>query len=613
MRTGAPSSRARASQAQQLKQVTGAVYRALASAPEKLARDAATDNGADWQMLLSESPRQLHSAALARWRGRIDALALRTRYSDWRQYRLAEPSQPAARMLFSLLEQNRVELLGARRLTGVYSNLCALAQERWVRARPEGVVRAAGDAWIETLALLARVPLGAPLPPAAQRALQYTWRQWLTERQVLEIEALTGRVDDQHAYAEQSLRVVAAALGESDAQAAVPPLSSQAPADANVQGVVPHGEPTHRAEERGSGDPLARFDRLAGNEGAAEAPATATKAATDYRIFTTQFDQAVSAEQLCSGPRLVQLRQELDLKLGRQLSGIARWAHRLQRRLLAMQLRWWKFDLEEGVLDAARLTRVITHPLEPMAYKQESAAAFPDTVVTLLVDNSGSMRGLPIATAAICAELMGRMLERCGIKSEILGFTTRGWRGGRARASWSSAGRPAHPGRLTELRHIVYKSAEEPWRHARERLGLMLDANLLKENVDGEALLWAHGRLLRRPEQRRILLVISDGAPLDEATAEANDAQYLERHLQKVIEDIEQRSSVELAAVGIGHDVTRYFRRAVSLPSVAELGEALVLQLLDLFEAPPRLPRRASHRRTSAANAPDNTTGGASA
>jgi len=593
----------RTGQAQQLMQVTGAVYRALASAPGKLARDAAAENGADWQMLLAESPRQLHSAAVARWRGRVDALALRARYSDWRLYRRAEPSEPAGRMLFSLLEQNRVELLGARRLPGVYSNLCALAHERWVRARPEGVVRAAGDAWIETLALLARVPLGAPLPPAARQALEHNWRQWLTQQQVWEIEALTERVDDQHAYAEQSLRVIFAALGESDAQAADPPLNSQAPADAKPQPMAPHREPTQRTEKSASGDPLARFDRLGGTEPDSKPRATADMATMDYRVFTTQFDQVVSAEDLCSGPRLAQLRHELDLKLGRQLSSIARWAHRLQRRLLAMQLRSWQFDLEEGVLDAARLTRVITHPSEPMVYKFESAVAFPDTVVTLLVDNSGSMRGLPIATAAICAELMGRMLERCGIKSEILGFTTRGWRGGRARTRWAAVGRPAHPGRLTELCHIIYKSADEPWRRARERLGLMLDANLLKENVDGEALLWAHQRLLRRPEQRRILLVISDGAPLDEASAEANGAHYLERHLQSVIEDIEQRSSVELGAIGIGHDVTRYFRRAVTLPSVADLGEALVLQLLDLFEAPPTMRRRVVRKRPSSAQA----------
>jgi len=256
----------------------------------------------------------------------------------------------------------------------------------------------------------------------------------------------------------------------------------------------------------------------------------------------------------------------------------------LQRRLMALQLRSWQFDRDDGLLDAARLTRLVTHPLEPLAYKQEREAAFPDTVIALLVDNSGSMRGSPIATAAICVELLGRVLERCGVKSEILGFTTGDWRGGRARAHWVAGGRPAQPGRITELRHIVYKDADEPWRRARERLGLMLEPDLLKENVDGEALLWAHERLLRRSERRRMLLVISDGAPLDEATVEANDALYLERHLQSVIEWIETRSTVELAAVGIGHDVARYYRRAVTLPSADDLGEALVVQLLDLFD-----------------------------
>jgi cobaltochelatase CobT len=254
--------------------------------------------------------------------------------------------------------------------------------------------------------------------------------------------------------------------------------------------------------------------------------------------------------------------------------------------LLALQARSWQFDLEEGLLDANRLTRVATDPLGPLAYKDEAESAFPDTVVTLLVDNSGSMRGLPIATAAVCAELLGRMLERCGVKTEILGFTTGGWRGGRARAQWLAEGRPPDPGRLTELRHIIYKAADEPWRRARPGLGLMLDGDLLRENVDGEALLWAHDRLMRRNEPRRILLVISDGAPLDDATIDANDPGYLERHLHRVIEWIEDESPIELAAIGIGHDVTGYYRRAMRLRGVEELGEAIVEQLITLFDAP---------------------------
>ena len=580
MRHGASHTLVREVDARRLARVTAAVYRALASAPGRLAGDAAGVQGAGWQMLLAESPHRLQAAALARWRGRIDALALRTRYSDRRRHKAHEPLAAPAQVLFSLLEQNRVEQLGARRLPGVHANLCALALEKWVRARPEGIIRSAdAAAWIETVALLARVSLGAPLPAVALQELRLSWRNWLSAQQVREIEALTDLVTDQAAYARQSLRVIAALLGPMAAQSAEPVCEGEARApqglaDAATRDATP------------SGDPLAGIDVLAGADDAGSRRRTAAEAHAwpAYQVFTTRFDQVVQADQLCDAARLAALRRELDQFAGRQLAGIARWAHRLQRRLMALQLRSWQFDRDDGLLDAARLTRLVTHPLEPLAYKQESEAAFPDTVITLLVDNSGSMRGTSIVTAAVCAELLGRVLERCGVKSEILGFTTGRWRGGRARAHWAASGRAAHPGRITELRHIVYKHADEPWRRARERLGLMLEPDLLKENVDGEALLWAHERLLQRAERRRVLLVISDGAPLDEATVEANDTQYLERHLQTVIEWIQTRSAVELAAVGIGHDVARYYRRAMTLPSAADLGEALVMQLLDLFD-----------------------------
>jgi cobaltochelatase CobT len=319
-----------------------------------------------------------------------------------------------------------------------------------------------------------------------------------------------------------------------------------------------------------------------------------------YHSYTTEFDCVERAATMRDAGTLERMRLELDRLAGNRLDGVARWAHRLQRRLQSLQQRSWDFDQEEGVLDAARLTRLVTHPFEPLSYKVEQEREFPDTLVTLLVDNSGSMRGVPIANAALCAELLGRVLERCGVKTEILGFTTRGWRGGRARAQWVSAGRPGSPGRLTELLHVVYKSADEPWRRARQCLGLMLDSNMLRENVDGEALQWAHARMMMRPEKRRVLIVISDGAPLDDATLDANDPQYLERHLHEVIATIEQRSPVELVAIGIGHDVQRYYRRAVMLPDADALGEAIVGQLIELFELPLRggaSGRRAARQR----------------
>ena len=333
-----------------------------------------------------------------------------------------------------------------------------------------------------------------------------------------------------------------------------------------------------------AGDPLASVKLRE-----PEPPLAAEEAAQDYglyRIYTTEFDAIEHATTMRDGATLQGMRQELDRLVGNRLDGAVRWAHKLQRRLLSLQTRYWQFDLEEGVLDGARLTRLVTHPFEPLSYKIEQEREFPDTLVTLLIDNSGSMRGVPIANAALCAELLGRVLERCGVKTEILGFTTRGWRGGRARAQWVAAGQPANPGRVADLLHVVYKSADEPWRRARQCLGLMLDSNMLRENVDGEALLWAHARMMSRPERRRILIVISDGAPLDDATLDANDPQYLDRHLRATIESIEQHSPVELVGIGIGHDVTRYYRRAVTLGNPDTLGEAIVGQLLELFARP---------------------------
>jgi cobaltochelatase CobT len=263
---------------------------------------------------------------------------------------------------------------------------------------------------------------------------------------------------------------------------------------------------------------------------------------------------------------------------------VTRLANRLQRRLMAQQARSWDFDQEEGLLDAARLARVVVSPGHSLSYKIERDTEFRDTVVSLLIDNSGSMRGRPIAIAAICGDILARTLERCGVSTEILGFTTRGWKGGQSREAWLTDGRPPNPGRLNDLRHIVYKRADEPYRRSRRNLGLMMREGLLKENIDGEALLWAHNRLVARPEERRILMVISDGAPVDDSTASANGGSYLERHLRQVIDWIEKRSTVELIAIGIGHDVTRYYNRAVTIMDADQLAGAMVEQLAQLFD-----------------------------
>jgi len=303
-----------------------------------------------------------------------------------------------------------------------------------------------------------------------------------------------------------------------------------------------------------------------------------------YRAFTGQFDEVVPADALCDSDELTRLRALLDQQLSHLQSIIARLANRLQRRLLAKQTRSWEFDLEEGLLDCARLSRVVTNPAYPLSYKREKETTFRDTVVTLLIDNSGSMRGRPITVAAMSADILARTLERCGVKVEILGFTTRAWKGGQSRERWIAAGKPPNPGRLNDLRHIIYKAADAPWRRARRSLGLMLREGILKENIDGEALAWAHARLIARPEQRRILLVISDGAPVDDSTLSVNPGNYLERHLREIIGMIERTSPVQLAAIGIGHDVTRYYRRAVTIVDAEQLGGTMLDKLSELFD-----------------------------
>jgi cobaltochelatase CobT len=305
---------------------------------------------------------------------------------------------------------------------------------------------------------------------------------------------------------------------------------------------------------------------------------------TSYRAFTRAFDEEIDAEDLCDPEELTRLRQQLDQQLQHLHAVVAKLANRLQRRLLAQQTRAWEFDLEEGMLDAARLSRIIVDPLLALTYKRERDTDFRDTVVTLLIDNSGSMRGRPITVAAMCGDILARTLERCGVKVEVLGFTTRAWKGGQSREQWIAAGKPPLPGRLNDLRHIIYKSADAPWRRARKNLGLMLREGLLKENIDGEALLWAYRRLLARPEHRRILMVISDGAPVDDSTLSVNAGNYLERHLRDVIRDIEGRNAVELIAIGIGHDVTRYYRRAVTIVDAEELGGTMMRKLTELFD-----------------------------
>jgi cobaltochelatase CobT len=506
-------------------------------------------------------------------------------------------------------ETARVEALGARAMDGVKSNLDILAEAR-IRSDAIGRARTAEEVPLATaVGILARQRLTGAEPPAAAREGLKLVSDWIEERAGAELDALALIIDDQQAYATLSRRL----LEDLDLETAAEPTGDE-PEEGGDEGEgddpgsdqgedyddesgAGDGEMDMRREEREgdedstSGEEESEGEDTSsaeeGNDSAQPRAARrnwADEPATDYKAFTTRFDEIVEAGELCDEEELSRLRAYLDQQMGQMQGVVTRLANRLQRRLMAQQARSWDFDQEEGLLDAARLARVVVSPGHSLSYKIEKDTEFKDTIVSLLIDNSGSMRGRPISIAAMCADILARTLERCGVTSEILGFTTRAWKGGQSREQWLAEGRPPLPGRLNDLRHIVYKRADEPYRHSRRNLGLMMREGLLKENIDGEALLWAHRRLLTRPEERRILMVISDGAPVDDSTASANGGTYLERHLRQVINWIEGRSSIELAAIGIGHDVTRYYSRAVTIMDAEQLGGALIEQLAALFE-----------------------------
>jgi cobaltochelatase CobT len=553
----------------------------------------------------------LEPKLVAEARGAADSAALRLRFHDPRLHASLAPADPEARAVFDALETARVEALGAKAMAGVRANLAELSD---ARIRGDAILRArsAEEVPLATaVGLIARRRLSGEAPPeSARRGLKLV-EPWIEEKAAAELDSLSLTLDDQSAFARLSrqlledLDLAAAAEEAEDAldEAGEEPGDEAVGDEGEEQGesAPEEGDAEMRAEqaEESADESQAAEEYEPGEDELSESNETSDTGRpgqtrrnwelappTDYKIFTTRFDEMIEADELCDEAELNRLRSYLDQQIGGLHSVVTRLANRLQRRLMAQQARSWEFDREEGLLDVARLARVVVSPGHPLSYKVEKETEFRDTVVSILIDNSGSMRGRPIAIAAICADILARTLERCGVASEILGFTTRAWKGGQSREAWLADGRPAHPGRLNDLRHIVYKRGDEPYRHARRNLGLMMREGLLKENIDGEALLWAHERLISRPEERRILMVISDGAPVDDSTASANGGTYLERHLRQVIGWIEQRSPVELVAIGIGHDVTRYYDRAVTIMDAEQLGGAMIEQLARLFETP---------------------------
>ena len=598
---------------EQFKQVLTGTSRAIAHEPEvelAFTADAPTQVGKNFRVPMPG--RLLPPDQVAEARGFADGMALRLRHHNDGVHMANRPPEAVAGAVFDAIESARVEAIGARAMEGVRVNL-GHALDMRMRSDPIARAQAADEVPLPTaVGLLVRERLtGDAAPPAAQAGLDMV-RGWIEEKAGEDLDALSNALDDQGRFAQLAQKLLR------DLELTANPDEID-PTDSNDQSEdEQEGEGDQDQEQSEEGDSQAQMDARA-EEGEGEAedgeqqemdaesdmdsdgdpgdegeegmlpvrpnrPMGDLPPQFDYKSWTTEFDEVIAATELCDEDELTRLRAYLDQQLVHLQGAVTKLANRLQRRLMAQQNRSWDFDQEEGLLDAARLARIVTSPGSSLSYKVERDTKFRDTVVTLLIDNSGSMRGRPISIAAISADIMARTLERCGVKTEILGFTTRAWKGGQSRESWLAAGRPGTPGRLNDLRHILYKAADEPWRRAKKSLGLMMREGLLKENIDGEALLWAHNRMMGRPEDRKILMVISDGAPVDDSTLSVNNGAYLERHLRQVINWIENKSPVELCAIGIGHDVTRYYQRAVTIMDAEQLGGTMIEQLAGLFD-----------------------------
>ncbi|MEM1133781.1 MAG: cobaltochelatase subunit CobT [Pseudomonadota bacterium] len=597
-----------------LKSVLGGAARALSLEDEvELAFTADPPSQSGNKLRVPMPQRTLPADQVAEARGYADLYALKLRHHDLAAHGRNAPKEAVARAVYDALEQVRVEALGSNAMPGVGDNLDAALD---MRMRSDPISRAAqrDDVPLSTaVSLIARERLtGRPIPERAQEGVDLV-RGWIEERAGEDLAALSDVLDNQRGFAEimanllEHLDLTEPNMEEQEGEDEEEnqedgEQEDESPDEGEEEAAGDQGQADTRGEQQqgegedgedqqtegefdedGDGDP-----GDAGDDGMMPVrpnrPWTDLPDDFDYKAFTQRHDEEIPAPELCDEEELLRLRAYLDQQLTTLQGAVTKLANRLQRRLMAQQNRSWDFDQEEGLLDAARLARVVVAPGQSLSYKIERDTDFRDTVVTLLIDNSGSMRGRPISIAAISADIMARTLERCGVKTEILGFTTKAWKGGQCREEWLADNRPANPGRLNDLRHIIYKQADEPWRRARKNLGLMMREGLLKENIDGEALLWAHSRLLARPEERRILMVISDGAPVDDSTLSVNHGGYLEQHLRQVIDWIENRSPVQLIAIGIGHDVTRYYRRAVTIMDAEQLGGTMVEQLAELFD-----------------------------
>ena len=567
------------------------------------------------QIRLPEFSKRPTPEELAVVRGLGDSMALRMVCHNPVTHAHMSPGGTEAQSIFDAVEQARIDSIGAKRMPGMAKNLAAMHAEKYEKANFAAIDRKEDAPVSEAVAMLVREKLTGEKPPESAGQVLDFWRDFIEDKAAVDLDRLAGSIDDQDAFARVVRSMLSSMemaddyagddLDNDDEEENVSDEEQPRSERENDEQVEEQaGEDSASADDSDSADEEMDQGELDGAEvadtdlddeadpdsevaGETKRPNTAFddfNEKVDYRVFSTEFDEEITAEELCDQEELQRLRAHLDKQLAHLQGAVGRLANRMQRRLMAKQNRSWDFDLEEGYLDTARLVRMVIDPMQPLSFKMERDTQFRDTVVSLLIDNSGSMRGRPITVAATCGDILARTLERCGVKVEILGFTTKAWKGGQSREKWLEAGKPAAPGRLNDLRHIIYKSADQPWRRSRANLGLMMREGLLKENIDGEALIWAHDRLMGRPEQRRILMMISDGAPVDDSTLSVNPGNFLEKHLRAVIEHIETRSPVELLAIGIGHDVTRYYRRAVTIVDADELAGAMTDQLAALFE-----------------------------
>ncbi|ASM72734.1 MULTISPECIES: cobaltochelatase subunit CobT [Roseobacteraceae] len=605
------------------KKALGEATKVMANDPELNVSYSADPSGLSGDaMRLPQVTRRMTRQEVLLARGTADALALHRRYHNGQTHSKYLPSGEVARELYEAMETARCEAMGARDMPGTAGNIDAkIANEAMRKGYDQ--VKQASDVPLATAAgyLIRHLATGRQLPAGAQNAMEM-WRGFIEDQAGVTLDNLDKTLDDQANFARFARQIIKD-LGYGDQIGDDPDQIDEDQEDQAEEGAEEEQDPDSTGNDEDDGEEAegspeqsqeeqqdasqaqVSMDEMADQEMGEEAempegeapleppaPQPHSDADPDYKVYLSTHDEEITADELAEPVELERLRAYLDQQLEPLKGAVSRLANKLQRRLQAQQNRSWEFDLEEGTLDAGRLARIVANPTTPLSFKVEKDTEFRDTVVTLLLDNSGSMRGRPISIAAICADVLARTLERCNVKVEILGFTTRAWKGGQAREAWLNDGRPQTPGRLNDLRHIIYKSADAPWRRARPNLGLMMKEGLLKENIDGEALEWAHRRMVNRSESRKILMVISDGAPVDDSTLSVNPANYLEKHLRDVIAMIEKRRAVELLAIGIGHDVTRYYDRAVTITDVDQLAGAMTEQLAALFDSDPRARAR---------------------